>query len=234
MQPLTLCEKQNRTLRAFSFFLPRHCLLERSTGHETVLRAGVCFVLTRKAVRTRAHLAAGRVANRILRVVVRAAFRQGHVPIDAGSLPSERRPHYGGNVSLHFLALLMRGLANGVQRAEATSWAGARTWRAGPSGSVSALHGLRRLLCIWNSLAAVEDEHPEADGKPGRGAAVLIRPETERDRIRDGRRGRRMTAAVQTSLCVRHGPRSSVSTHRETAEAAVASPRAGPHSPRGR
>lgn len=132
MQPLTLCEKQNGTLRAFSFFLPRHCLLERSTGHETVLRAGVCFVLTRKAVRTRAHLAAGRVANRILRVVARAAFRQGHVPIDAGSLPSERRPHHGGNVSLHFLALLMRGLANGVQRAEATSWAGARTWRAGP------------------------------------------------------------------------------------------------------
>lgn len=106
--------------------------------------------------------------------------------------------------------------------------------RARPSGSVSALHGLRRLLCVWNSLAAVEDEHPEANGKPGRGAAVLIRPETERDRIRDGRRGRRMMAAVQTSPCVRHGPRSSVVTHRETAEAAVASPWAGPHSPRGR
>lgn len=43
-----------------------------------------------------------------------------------------------------------------------------------------------------------------------------------------------MMAAVQTSPCVRHGPRSSVSTHRETAEAAVASLRAGPHSPRGR
>lgn len=96
--------------------------------------------------------------------MARAAFRQGHVPVDAGSLPSERRPHHGGNVSLHFLALLVCGLANGVQRAEATSWAGARTWRAGPSGSISALHGLRRLLCVWNSLAAVEDEHPEADG----------------------------------------------------------------------
>lgn len=72
----------------------------------------------------------------------RAAFHQYTLAVDAGFFPPERRPRHSRNVSFRFLELLSRCLADGVQRAEAMSWAGAWTWWPGPSGSVSAGHGL--------------------------------------------------------------------------------------------